>query len=149
MDNKKIEQYIGDNVVIDVWSNSYIWGCKKGSTNQKMIAQFKWNEINPEDREKTLETIGIFIASAINDKLNQTTTAVTTEEIKNFLGEKVESNEDSSELLLSKDGSPNIRLIIRGWGIIQYMFDTEDKAIEFHKSVCVWIADAINLKLKQ
>lgn len=88
-DLKLIRVFIGDRVYYDEYGGGYIWGVKGNAEDIQMIAQTDgpedgdhvlsirgWGAIqhlfkDPKDAEKFQDHLGIWIAEAINEKLER------------------------------------------------------------------------------
>ena len=68
------------------------------------------------------------------------------DDIRKYIGEAI--YDDNGQMIFrSPDNSKHQLLDVRGWGTIQYMFETLKEAEEFQDKVGQWIADVINKEL--
>lgn len=66
---------------------------------------------------------------------------------ENFIGDKVQYDQDGTIIWGVKGESLQRILDLRGWGAIQQLFKTPKEAAEFQDELGEWIVDAINQKL--
>ena len=70
-------------------------------------------------------------------------------EVRKYLGEKVEYDEQGTQIWAKTNGVLQHVADVRGWGAIQNMFKTGVEAQEFQDAVGQFIVDAINEKLER
>ncbi len=69
--------------------------------------------------------------------------------IRKFISGKAEYDKYGGQQIWAVNKKDELQhlLDLRGWGAIQYMFKTQEEAMEFQDELGEWIADAINQKL--
>ena len=68
---------------------------------------------------------------------------------RDFIGQKA-TYDAYGQIIWGGDITEGLILLdVRGWGAIKNLFDSEDEAIQFHDTLGVWFADAINEKLER
>jgi hypothetical protein len=67
---------------------------------------------------------------------------------EDFIGESVSYEPWGQTIWGNKsNGEQQMVLNLRGWGMIQYEFDTKEEAQDFQDNTGEWIAEAINEKI--
>jgi len=67
---------------------------------------------------------------------------------EDFIGENVSYEPWGQTIWGNKaNGEQQMLLNLRGWGMIQYEFDTKEEAQDFQDNTGEWIAEAINEKI--
>jgi hypothetical protein len=73
-------------------------------------------------------------------------------DLKTYLKNGTHYDDNSRNILLrdcKNRNDVNLFLNVRGWGHIQYLFDNEHDAYDFHDSIGEFVAQAVNEKIER
>ena len=145
-----IEDFLMSRVEMDDYG-SYVWASDKSGNNIQMVLSFSSEKASNESHWKLEQSIGKFIAEAINEKLSgkELKTTETQENFGYFKSPLLYDSNSTKFLYTNTEDLPKIAIDLRGWGAIQHLFDCEEKAAAFQDSVGVYISEAINKKIER